>query len=141
MEKKKKGNNWGGIREGQGRPSKAAELKAHQLGAKAIISVYGSIDNYWRFIAEESMSSVPHLQLLHAYTYGKPVEKIDVTSGGNQVPIINILYAGSEKPNIDISGDKNFQSYEEIEGDSRRDFGGQDLRNDAILDSPGDTEE
>ena len=134
-------NNKGTIGNKGGRPAKAAELKAHQLGAKAIISVYGSIDNYWRFIAEESMSSVPHLQLLHAYTYGKPVEKIDVTSGGNQVPIINILYAGSEKPNIDISGDKNFQSYEEVEDNSRRDLSGQDIRNDAVLDSPGDTEE
>ena len=87
------------------------------------------------------MTSTPHLQLLHAYTYGKPTEKIDVTSGGNQIPIINILYAGSEKPNIDIGRNENFQSYEEVEDNSRRDLSGQDIRNDAILDSPGDTEE
>ena len=43
----------GGARAGSGRKSKAEELKVRKLGINAIESVYGSVENYYRFIAEK----------------------------------------------------------------------------------------
>ncbi len=64
----------GGVRKGQGRKSKAEELKVRELGTNAIIKVYGSLQEYWEFIAEESKDSMPHLKLLSEYVLGKPIE-------------------------------------------------------------------
>jgi len=77
-----KGNNGG-------RPSKADELKAMQLGQDAIIKEYGSISNYWSFIATKSKESLPHLKLIHEYVYGLPKQNVDLTSGGETI-IINL---------------------------------------------------
>ena len=57
-----------------GRKSKAEELKTKELGTNAIIKVYGSLEEYWEFIAEQSQDSLPHLKLLSEYVLGKPVE-------------------------------------------------------------------
>ena len=68
--------NNGGARKGAGRKSKAQEEKAVRLGEKAIISQYGSIDEYYNHIAKESKTSFPHLKLLQEYVFGKPKEVV-----------------------------------------------------------------
>lgn len=71
----KKGEN-----RGQGRKPKAEELKIINLGTNAIIEVYGSVEKYWNHIANESKKSLPHLKMLTEYIYGKPKERIDLTT-------------------------------------------------------------
>ncbi len=70
--------NNGGKREGAGRPSKAKEEHVRRLGLDAIESVYGSVEDYYKHIAKESMESFPHLKLLQEYVFGKPKEIIEV---------------------------------------------------------------
>ena len=88
MDKRKK--NKGKIGNKGGRPSKAEELKAMELGNDAIISVYGSIESYWKHIAKQSKESFNHLKLLQEYTYGKPQERKDITTNGNDINILPI---------------------------------------------------
>lgn len=61
----------GGKRKGAGRPTKADELKVQKLGLNAIIKTYGSIEEYYEFIAKEAKDSFSHLKLLHEYVFGK----------------------------------------------------------------------
>ena len=68
----------GGKREGAGRPTKAKEEQVRRLGLNAIEKVYGSIEEYYEFIAKESKDSFPHLKLLQEYVFGKPKEIIEV---------------------------------------------------------------
>jgi len=63
--------NNGGARKGAGRPSKAKELKVQKLGLDAIIETYGSVEDYYKFIAKEAKDSFAHLKLLHEYVFGK----------------------------------------------------------------------
>lgn len=71
-----------------GRKSKANELSLVKLGKDAIISVYGSEEEYWKHIATQSKDSLAHLKLLAEYIYGKPKESksIEIT----EVPIIDM---------------------------------------------------
>lgn len=78
----------GGIREGAGRKSKADEIKLQEIGIEAIESVYGSQQNYWLFIAEQSKESFAHLKLLTEYLYGKPKETKDINI--KEIPIIDM---------------------------------------------------
>lgn len=64
----------GGARKGAGRKRKADEEKVRRLGEDAIIKVYGSLEDYYEFIAQESKESFPHLKLLQEYVFGKPKE-------------------------------------------------------------------
>ena len=73
----------GGARENAGRKPKADEQKVRKLGIDAIIEVYGSVENYYIFIAKQSKDSFPHLKLLQEYVYGKPKETSDVTITNN----------------------------------------------------------
>jgi len=66
-----------------GRKPKAEELKAAKMGIEAITKVYGSVDEYWEFIASQSMESFPHMKLIHEYTYGKVTEKKDIILDSN----------------------------------------------------------
>ena len=70
--------NNGGARKGAGRPSKAKEEHVRRLGIQAIENTYGSVEDYYKHIAKESMSSFPHLKLLQEYVFGKPKEIIEV---------------------------------------------------------------
>lgn len=74
MEDGRKNN--GGIRKGAGRPSKAKEEHVRKLGLDAIADAYGSIEEYYLYIAKESKESFPHLKLLQEYVFGKPKEII-----------------------------------------------------------------
>lgn len=73
-----KGNNLG-----KGRPPKADEQKVRKLGIDAITEVYGSVEQYYIFIAKQSKDSFPHLKLLQEYVYGKPKETTDLTITNN----------------------------------------------------------
>lgn len=72
--------NHGGKRKGAGRPSKAKEEQVRRLGLDAINSVFGSIEDYYKHIAEESKESFPHLKLLQEYVFGKPKETVLIES-------------------------------------------------------------
>ncbi len=72
----------GGARVGAGRKSRAVELKAHEKGLEAIVSIYGSEKKYWEMVAYKAEDSFPHLKLIHEYTYGRSVETQDISSGG-----------------------------------------------------------
>ena len=71
-----------------GRKPKVEELALIKLGKDAIISVYGSEEDYWKHIAKESKSSMSHLKLLSEYVYGKPKESksIEIT----EIPVIDM---------------------------------------------------
>lgn len=66
----------GGYVPGSGRKRKAEEEHIRRLGITAIERIYGSIQAYYDFIANESKTSFPHLKLLQEYVYGKPKEVI-----------------------------------------------------------------
>lgn len=71
-------NGHGGVRKGQGRPKKADEEKVRRLGINAIIETYGSVQEYYNYIAKQSKESFPHLKLLQEYVFGKPKETIEI---------------------------------------------------------------
>lgn len=75
----------GGHREGAGRKTKAEELKL----ADAIDSALGTdwVDGLLKKIYEQAeKGSFVHAQLLLAYKYGKPQDKVDVTTNGKDLP-------------------------------------------------------
>lgn len=63
---------------GQGRKPKAEEQKVKKMCENAIISVFGSLSEYYKHIAEQSKDSFPHLKLLMEYYIGKPKENKEV---------------------------------------------------------------
>ena len=69
-------NKHGGARKGAGRKRKADEEKVRRLGEAAIVTVYGSLDAYYEFIAKQSKKSLGHLKLLQEYVFGKPKEVV-----------------------------------------------------------------
>lgn len=74
----------GGKRPGAGRKSKAEELK---LAETIDISLGGEwVDDVLQSVYKEALKgSFQHQQLLLAYKYGKPQDKIDLTSGGKKI--------------------------------------------------------
>ncbi len=68
----------GGTRQGAGRKTKAQEEHVRRLGTDAIEEVYGSVEEYYKFIAEQSKQSFPHLKLLQEYVFGKPKEVVQI---------------------------------------------------------------
>ena len=81
----------GGARKGAGRKPKSEELKVQKLGIDAIVDVYGSVEDYYKFIAKESMDSFPHLKLLQEYVFGKPKETIEQTHNMSNFDIKDIV--------------------------------------------------
>ena len=75
----------GGARPGAGRKSKAEELKI----AERLDSILGEDWEkavFKKIRAEALKGSYQHAQLLVAYKYGKPQDKVDVTTGGKALP-------------------------------------------------------
>jgi hypothetical protein len=87
----------GGKRENAGRKSKADELKVRKLGIDAIESVYGSVEDYYKFIAKESKESFPHLKLLQEYVFGKPKETVDTNVSLNNITLSDLVKFGDDK--------------------------------------------
>jgi hypothetical protein len=79
-----KGNS-GGFRENAGRKSKAEELRL----AETIDSALGETwvnDLLIAINKEAKAGSFQHAQLLLAYKYGKPQDKLDLTTNGKELP-------------------------------------------------------
>lgn len=75
----------GGKRPGAGRKSKAEELKI----AEKIDNILGDdweAGVFEKIKAEALKGSFQHAQLLLAYKYGKPQDKVDVTTNGKELP-------------------------------------------------------
>lgn len=86
-----KRNNHGGKRKGAGRPAKAEELKVSAYATDAIKEEYGSIEGFWEFLAGESRGSKDHLKMIIEYAFGKPQDKVDLTSDGDKITGINFV--------------------------------------------------
>tara|TARA_R110000737_G_scaffold349940_2_gene387505 strand:+ start:138 stop:449 length:312 start_codon:yes stop_codon:yes gene_type:complete len=97
----KRKNNKGGARAGSGRKSKAAELKVNQYGTDAIIKVYGSMENYYMFIAKEAKTSFQHLKLIQEYTFGKVQDKIEIDDISDNKPTTILKFKQYNKDNED----------------------------------------
>lgn len=87
----------GGARKGAGRKTKAEELKVRTLGIEAIKEVYGSVEAYYKFIAQESKDSFPHLKLLQEYVFGKPKETVETTHNVNNFDIKELFKFDNDK--------------------------------------------
>lgn len=87
----------GGKRDNAGRKSKSDELKVRKLGIDAIESVYGSVEDYYKFIARESKESYPHLKLLQEYVFGKPKETVDTNVSLNNITLSDLVKFGDDK--------------------------------------------
>lgn len=74
-------NGHGGIRAGQGRKPKAIELKLAETIDTALGEEWTN-DVLKEVFAKAKAGSFLHAQLLLAYKYGKPPDKLDVTSAG-----------------------------------------------------------
>ena len=91
----RKGN--GGSRKGAGRKKKADELKVSQYGTAAIVKVYGSIENYYAFIAKQAQAgSFQHLKLIQEYTYGKVQDKIEIDDVSENKPTTILKFKNYE---------------------------------------------
>lgn len=71
----------GGVRENSGRKSKAEELGLPML-VEQVIGDAGKIELIEKIFEKAKTGSFLHQQLLMNYIFGKPKEKLDVTSGG-----------------------------------------------------------
>jgi hypothetical protein len=71
----------GGPREGSGRKSKAEELGLPAL-IEEIIGEEGKRAIIEKLAEKAKAGSFLHQQLLMAYMFGKPTDKVDLTSGG-----------------------------------------------------------
>lgn len=80
-----------GIKGKAGRKPKAEELKVSVYALNAIRKQYGSIEEFWEQIAQESMKSKDHLKMLLEYAYGKPTQQLDHTTDGKPFPTPMII--------------------------------------------------
>jgi len=97
----RKGNGGHSTKGRAGRPPKITEKKLRTLALDAIRKEFGSEDKMWREVAKKAKEgSIPHLNHVMAYTYGKPKEykEIDVKQTMN-IPIVSFL----EDETIDIT--------------------------------------
>ena len=81
-----------------GRPPKVTEKKIRTLVLDSIRKEFGSEDKFWRDVAKQAKGgSIPHLNHLVTYTYGKPREykEIDIKQSIN-IPVVNFLEEDKE---------------------------------------------
>lgn len=87
-------NKHGGSRKGAGRPSKDDEEKAVRLSRAAFESEFGSLDEAFAFgtkqIKKGGQHSFNYFKLLLEYAFGKPKDRIDITSGNEPVNGFNL---------------------------------------------------
>lgn len=77
----------GGARDGAGRKSKAEELELTAL-IDEIAGEDGKRDILKKIIEKAKEGSYKHQELFMAYYFGKPNQKIDVTSKGKEISTI-----------------------------------------------------
>lgn len=93
-------NNGGHSTKGRaGRPSKAKETRVSTKAIEAIEKEFGSQEEFWKFVAEKAKDSRDHFQALVQYAYGKPQEKVDHTTQGEQVNEIQVKLVSSRDRN------------------------------------------
>jgi hypothetical protein len=74
----------GGKREGSGRKSKAEELQLPAM-IEEIAGDEGKKEVLKKILDQAKAGSFNHQQLFMAYAFGKPTEKIDLTSKGKEI--------------------------------------------------------
>lgn len=105
MEDKRKNN--GGAREGAGRPKKIDEEKTSILAIKAMVKKWGSEGGAFERLADfADEGSYNHFKSLLEYGFGKPQDKIDVTTNGDSVDIPVIGWVNGSKKGIESLEDK-----------------------------------
>lgn len=80
----------GGPRPNSGRKTKAEELQLPAM-IDEIAGDEGKKDVLRKVLEQAKAGSFPHQQLFLAYAYGKPTEKIDVTSKGKALPVTGMV--------------------------------------------------
>lgn len=78
-------NGHGGIRKGQGRKPKAVELKLLERMDKALGENWDD-EILQSAFKEAKKGSYQHQAILLAYKYGKPQDKVDLTTNGKDLP-------------------------------------------------------
>ena len=86
MADKRKNN--GGARKGAGRPKKEHSQEMINNIGKAIAKVYGGDYEFWLDTAQKSKEDYRQRKLICDYYYGKPIEQIDHTTNGNDMPAV-----------------------------------------------------
>lgn len=64
---------------GPGRPKKADEQKAKELGMAALKKKFGTVEKAFVFLLESKEPSL--IRLVFEYTFGKPADKIESVNG------------------------------------------------------------
>jgi len=82
----------GGKREGAGRKTKAEELQANVIIVKALVEIYdaNNDDNAKIEFVKTLYESERGMLFLAQHVFGKPQEKIDITTGGDKINITPI---------------------------------------------------
>lgn len=66
-----------------------------------IKEVFGSEQDFWKHVAEESKGSFNHMKMLVEYAFGKPTDNAQpISSGKVDIPIIN-FFTGTPQKEID----------------------------------------
>jgi hypothetical protein len=88
----------GGARQNAGRKSKADELKLAETIDTALGETW--VEDLLKEIHKQAKGgSFPHAQLLLAYKYGKPQDKVDVTTNGKDLPTTKeVVFRDYDKP-------------------------------------------
>ena len=94
---------FGGVQPGAGRPPKVEEMQAAKKSISGIIAVYGSEENFWKFIAEKSLESFPHLSVLIQYGYGRPTESKEINI--KTLPSVQAILISNNEIDASISED------------------------------------
>lgn len=81
----------GGSRKGSGRKSRAEEMGLPLL-VEQVIGDQGKRDLLTKIHEQAKAGSFNHQQLLMQYIYGKPQDKLDVTTGGEKIETKEIIF-------------------------------------------------
>ena len=87
----------GGAGRGQGRKSKAEELKVRDTAIEAITEKYGSLKAGFRALLGSEEASL--IKWVFEHAAGKPQDKVDVTTNGKDLPTSKeIVFRRYDKP-------------------------------------------
>jgi len=85
----------GGARKGAGRKSKADEDKVRNLAVQSIVSTYGSEEEGFAALLQSGEASL--VKFVYEHAFGKPKEKLDITSKGESITWQEIKQYDSNK--------------------------------------------
>jgi hypothetical protein len=89
---------------GPGRPKKADEQQARQLGMAALKKQYGTLEKAFQALLTSKEPSL--IRLVFEYTFGKPADKIESVNG---IPFnqLNIQIIATKKQSNESTDDSN----------------------------------